>query len=124
MKLTNSEIYNLTQMLNINFQNGEQKLPIKIGFAIQKNKKTLMGLAQDIEQSRIDIIQNYGVLNEETQQFNIPEDKISETQKELLDLFNIEQEVNICTIKAESLSDNIELTMSQMEAIMFMIEEA
>ena len=124
MKLTNKEIYNLAQMLNTNFQNGEQKLPIKIGFAIQKNKKTLIGLAQDIEQSRIDIIQNYGVLNEETQQFNIPEDKISETQKELLDLFKIEQEVNICTIKAESLSDDIELTMSQMEAIMFMIEEA
>jgi hypothetical protein len=39
-------------------------------------------------------------------------------------LFNIEQEINICMIKADSLSNDIELSMAQMEAIMFMIEEA
>lgn len=124
MKLTNNEIYNLAQQLAGAFTNNEQRLPMKLSFCIQKNKKILIELAQDIEQGRLEIAQAYGVLNTEINQYTIPPEKIADAQKELVELFNIEQEVNICMIKADSLNDDIELTMSQMEAIMFMIEEA
>jgi hypothetical protein len=55
MKLTNNEIYNYANNLFAAFNDGEQKLPIKISFYLQKNKNTLLTLAQDIEKSRIEI---------------------------------------------------------------------
>lgn len=122
MKMTNNEIYVRARQLMEAFQDGEQKLPIKVNFYLSKNKNTLMGLAQDIEQARIGIAQTYGVLDESGEQYQIPDDKLEEASKELNDLFSLEQEVNIYTIKADSLDDDLTLTMAQMEALMFMVE--
>ena len=122
MTLTNNEIYNYTRALLEAFQDGEQRLPIKVNFYLQKNKNTLIALAQDIEKARMEIAQQYGKLDEETQQYIIPEDKIAEASKEIADLFNLEQEVAISKINIDSLSDDITLTTAQMEAIMFMID--
>ena len=120
MKMTNYEIYNIAKVLSETFSGGEQYLPIKINFFIQKNKNTLMALAQDIDNSRIAIVQNYGVLNEETEMFEIPDEKIEAANQELVDLFNIEQEVDIHKIDIENLPDDLSLTTAQMEALMFM----
>lgn len=122
MKMTNNEIYVRARQLMEAFQDGEQKLPIKVNFYLSKNKNTLIGLAQDIEQARIGIAQTYGVLDESGEQYQIPDDKLEEASKELDDLFSLEQEVNIYTIKADSLDDDLTLTMAQMEALMFMVE--
>ena len=122
MKLTNNEIYSHANKLMEVFQDNNQKLPIKINFYLQKNKNTLLTLAQEIEKTRIEIARSYGELNEETQQFIIPPEKISEASKELNDLFNLEQDVNIYMINIDSLSDDYAMTTAQMEAIMFMID--
>jgi hypothetical protein len=122
MKLTNSEIYSYANKLMEVFQDSNQKLPIKINFYLQKNKNTLITFAQEIEKTRFEIIQSYGELNQETQQFVVPQDKIAEASKELNDLFNLEQDVNIYMINIDSLSDDYAMTTAQMEAIMFMIE--
>ena len=121
MKLTNNEIYSYAYKLMEVFQDSSQKLPIKINFYLQKNKNTLLTLAQEIEKTRFEIIQSYGNLNQETQQFVVPQDKIAEASKELNDLFNLEQDVNIYMINIDSLSDDYAMTTAQMEAIMFMI---
>lgn len=122
MKMTNYEIYNIAKVLSEAFGGGEQYLPIKINFFIQKNKNTLTALAQDIDNSRIEIVRNYGNLNEETDMFEIPDDKIAIANQELVDLFNIEQEVNIHKINIENLPDDLSLTTAQMEALMFMFD--
>ena len=122
MKLTNNEIYSHANQLLEVFQDNNQKLPIKINFYLQKNKNTLTALAQEIEKTRIEIARSYGELNSETQQFIIPPEKIAEASKELNDLFNLEQDVNIYMINIDSLSDDYAMTTAQMEAIMFMIE--
>ena len=122
MLLTNNEIYTRAQKLSIAFNDGEQKLPIKVNFYLQKNKSTLIALAQDIDKSRMDILQTYGTLNEEGNAYDIPEDKIAEVSKELEDLFNLEQEVQIYKVNINSLSDDLTLTTTQMEALMFMID--
>lgn len=122
MKLTNSEIYSHATKLMEVFQDNSQKLPIKINFYLQKNKNTLITLAQEIEKTRIEIAQTYGELNEATQQYVVPPAKIPEASKELNDLFNLEQDVNIYMIDINSLSDDYDMTTAQMEAIMFMIE--
>jgi hypothetical protein len=121
MKLTNNEIYMYAQALMSVFNDGEQKLPIKVSFYLQKNKNTLLQLAQDIEQSRLDIAKNYGEFNEETDQYIISPEKMEEASKELNDLFSLEQEVQIYKIDIDSFDDNTTITNAQMEAIMFMI---
>lgn len=122
MLLTNNEIYTRAQELTMAFNDGEQKLPVKINFYLQRNKSALVSLAQDIEKTRMEIIQNYGVLNEDGTAYDIPNDKIAEATKELEDLFNLEQEIHIYKVNIDSLSDDLTLTTAQMEAIMFMID--
>lgn len=122
MIMTNDEIYTHTRQLMEAFQDGEQRLPIKVNFYLQKNKNTLLALAQDIEKARIEIAQTYGTLDESGEQYQIPEEKLADASKELEDLFNLEQDVNIYTISIDSLSDDLTLTTAQMDAIMFMID--
>lgn len=122
MKLTNQEIYTYANKLAEAFQDGEQKLPIKINFYLQKNKKALIDLAMDIEQTRTSIASSYGVLTEDGSKFEIPSENIEAASKELEDLFSLEQDVQIYTINIDSLSDDLAMTTSQMEAIMFMID--
>ena len=122
MKLTNNEIYIKAQELVTVFNDKEQKFPIKLNFYLQKNKNTLVSLAQDIEQARISIIQTYGTPNENGETYTIPEDKIAEASNELKDLFELEQEVNIYTVNIDVLNEDLILTTAQMEALMFMID--
>ena len=122
MKLTNNEIYSHAIALSEAFADNTQRFPMRVNFYLQKNKKTLIELAQDIEESRADIIRNYGEPVEDGTQYAISKDKIEMAQKELEDLLELEQEVNIYMIKSDSLPDDISLTTGQMEAIMFMID--
>lgn len=123
MKLTNFEIYNYAQQLAEAFNDSEQRLPVKLNFFIQKNKSILTSLAQDIEQARMEIAKTYGELNAEGTQFIIKPENTAIVSKEINDLFGLEQEVNIGKIKESHLSDEFPLTVAQMEAIIFMIEE-
>lgn len=122
MLMKNSEIYNYAQALVGAFRDNNQRLPVKINFYLQKNKKTLLDLSQDIEQSRMEIAQNYGTINEEGTAYNIPEENINIVNTEIQDLFNIEQEVPIYKVSIDSFSDDLTLTTAQMEAMMFMID--
>lgn len=122
MTMTNNEIYTYTRQLMDAFSDGEQKLPIKINFYLQKNKNTLLALAQDIERSRIEIAQSFGTLDDAGEQYIIPNDKLAEASKELEDLFNLEQDVAIHKISIDSLNDDLMLSAAQMEALMFMID--
>ena len=122
MKLTNNEIYSYALALNEAFNDNTQRLPMKVNFYLQKNKKILTELGQDIEASRLEIIRSYGEPIEGGMQYSIAKDKLEEAQKELEDLLNLEQEVNIYMINANSLTYDISLTTGQMEAIMFMID--
>ena len=120
--LTNNKIYNYADGLMKNFSNQNLKLPIKINFYLQKNQLELLTLAQEIEKQRIDIIQEYGTLNEETQNYNVPNDKIDEVTKKINELFDLTQEVKIYKVKLKDFG-NLELTSGQMQALLFMIEE-
>lgn len=122
MLMKNSEIYNYAQALTEAFRDNNQRLPVKINFYLQKNKRVLLDLSQDIEHSRMDIAQNYGTLTEDGTAYNIPDENISAANTEIQDLFNIEQEVPIYKVSIDSFSDDLTLTTAQMEAIMFMID--
>ena len=122
MKLTNQQIFTYANILSQVVNDSEQKLPVKVNFYLQKNKNLLLKLAQDIEKARLDIAEANGKLDSEKGQYSIDPDKIEIVQKELIDLFNLEQEVEIYTIDINSLDDSLILTTGQMEALMFMID--
>lgn len=119
--LTNNDIYFINEQFNKIFENSQQYLPAKVNFYIQKNKKKIAELAQEIEMARAEIIKNFGEQKED-QKYYIPQDKIQEAQQELLDLLNIQQEIEVFTISLDDI-ENLHFTLPQMEALMFMIEE-
>ena len=121
-KMTNRDIYDYAQFLINAFQKSEIKLPIKINFYLQKNKKTLCSLAQEIEEQRKVIIREYGVMNSEKETIEVPLEKISEASQKMNELFNLTQDVNIYKVKLNDFN-NIELTQQEMEALLFMIED-
>ena len=122
MKFNNQQIYQIANNVLSNLDNLNIYIPAKANFFIQKNISILAAAAQEIEKSRLEIAKHYGVLDEEGQQYKIPEDKIEEASKELNDLFSIEQELDIKTFSIEALG-NAEFTPAQMQAMMFMIED-
>ena len=123
MKLTNYEIYNIAMAYKEVFQNFNQYLPVKINFYLQKNINALAAAAQEIEQARLEVAKQYGVLAEDGSGYSIPEDCISQANQELNDLFSIEQELEIKTFSIEDFG-SVEFTPAQMQVIMFMIDEA
>lgn len=122
MKFNNQQIYQIANNVLSNLDNLNIYIPAKANFFIQKNISSLAAAAQEIEKSRLEIAKHYGVLDEEGQQYKIPEDKLEEASKELEDLFSIEQELDIKTFSIEALG-NAEFTPAQMQAMMFMIED-
>ena len=120
--LTNNEIYNYATSLQENFSSNETKFPIKVNFYLQKNLNTLIELAQEIEKQRIEIIQEYGVENKETQKIEVPAEKTQEATEKMNELFNLTQEVQIYKVNLDAFGD-ISLTPGQMQALLFMIDE-
>ena len=120
MKLTNQQIYEAafrTATFSI-----EGKLPVKINFFLQKNLQVIAAASKEIEEARIKVAQDFGNLSEDGTQYIVPPDRMIDAQKELNDLFNLEQDLNIHMFKIDDF-DGIELTYEQLSAIMFMIEE-
>lgn len=123
MILKNKDIIEYYEELSASFKDNTKYLPAKISFIIQKNIKMLKELSEEIYSARNNIIQNYGIQDEEDKDsFIIPKEFQEITQKELDDLIEMEQEVSILKLKFSDI-ENLEFTMNQMEALMFMIEE-
>lgn len=122
MKMTNAEIYSLSNALNVAFNDEERYFPAKLNFFIQKNKNVLAQLKEEIESVRLNIILQYGNINESEGTYSVEPDKIKIVNQELADLLNISIEVPICTLKISEF-DGLEFTPKQMQALLFMIEE-
>lgn len=119
--MTHNEIYQIALNFLNNFETNEVRMPAAIAFAIQKNKTNFIAMGQEIEQSRVEIIQHYGTLQEDGQYLVKPE-HIDQANKELYDLLHMEAEMKVYIIDINDLND-ITFTSAQMETLMFMIEE-
>lgn len=122
MKLTNQEIYEKATEITVAFSNETKYIPVKLNFAIQKNLSVLLKLKEEIENNRVKIASEYGKLNSEGTQFIIEKENREKVEQELNDLFTMEQEIDIRTCSLSQI-EGIDLTMEQMQAIMFMITE-
>lgn len=125
MTFKNYEIYNIAEGLLRNFSNADatQKLPIKLSFAIKKNTGKFQSAAEQIEKSRMELVQKYGEPNEDGQTYTIKAGNEEAANKEFTELMNLEDTINVMVVDINTLSDDIELTNAQMEAIMFMLKD-
>lgn len=124
MQFKNYEIIQHAEELKQHFliDNKNQYLPIKLNYAIQKNLAVLLQNYASIDNSKLTICKHYGKLDETGEKYSFDNEVISTVNNELQDLYNIEVDVPIMTVKL-SLIEDLELTPIQMNAIMFMIEE-
>lgn len=120
--LTNQEIYEYALGLKNTFNNTVIELPVLINYSIQKNLHTLIGMAQTVDQLKNNIGEKYGVYDSEVNGFKILPENMAQAKADLEKLMEIEEKVEIRTIKLDDLKD-IKLTNQQMAALLFMIEE-
>lgn len=119
--MTNQKIYNIYQELSESFLNENRYLPAKVNYSIQKNLKNFGELSEEMDLIRLKIIKQYGQILENGECKICPEN-IDIVNKELQDLSNIDQDVNILYITLKDI-DNIDFTPAQMRALLFMIKE-
>lgn len=99
------------------------ELPIKINFFLQKNIKTLMDAAQEIEEMRLKIGKKYGTYDSTTQSYHIPSgENLNKAQQEINNLLSIDQILDINLISLTELQNTTHLTVGQMSAMLFMID--
>jgi hypothetical protein len=120
--MTHNEIYDIAVKLLNNFTDVDNiYLSAAAAFSIHKNKQNFLSVANEIEESRMSILNKYNI-GGENEEIQIATENIENANKELKDLLSIESEMKIYTFAIEEL-DDIKFTPTQMEAILFMIQE-
>ena len=124
--MSNIEIYNTADALVELFSNMSEsnvQLPVKVNFYFQKNMNALVAMAKELEEERTNIIVKYGTPDpEDPDRVTLAPDKLDEANKELNDLFGLEQEIAINAIELDWF-EGINMTPQQVVAITFMIKD-
>lgn len=120
--MTNLEIFNIANALLENFSDANMELPVKVNFYFQKNMAAIVAMAQEIDKTRVAIFDKYGTLDNENNQYRFEPSVTDTVNKELQDLFDLEQEVKINMLKLDWF-DGVNLTTQQVAALAYMIEE-
>ena len=124
--MSNIEIYNTATALSELFNDmvtKEMKLPVKVNFYFQKNMNALVAMAQELDQEKNNIVLKYGTIDaEDPNKFNLAPEVLDAANKELADLFALEQEVAVNVIELDWF-DGIDMTPQQLVAITFMIKD-
>lgn len=121
VEMTNGKIYDLASSL-ISCMEGEMSLPVKVNFYLQKNMNKMIELGKEVETARMGILDKYGTLDEESNQYTFDDENAKKATDELKELMDLKQEVDIHMIDLDAFGDT-ELTNKQMASISFMIEE-
>lgn len=119
--MTNGEIYSIATEVAKNITGLDLSLPVRVNFYLQKNTKEIMDIARDIESNRDAILDKYGKRNEDGS-YQVNDGELDQLNRELEDLFDLEQEVKIYEIDLAAF-DGVSLTTSQVNAMTFMIKE-
>lgn len=98
MKLKLSQIVNSVQALQ---RLGEEKLPIKIAYSIQRNIRLLQPELEGYEKSRIGLIkEKYG--EKDGENFKVSDNKLEDFTKELVELQSVEVDMDIHKINLDN----------------------
>ncbi len=124
--MSNMEIYNtattLVALHNRMFDE-QTAFPVKVNFYFQKNMNSLVAMAKELDEERSKIVMKYGSVSEsDSSQVEIPQEQVEVVNKELADLFSLEQEVTVNAIDIDWF-DGVNMTAQEVAAITFMIKD-
>lgn len=92
--MKNSDIYELYNAITLL---KEKKLPIKVSFVLTRNMKKMHDIVEDIDKSRIKILEKYGnkdengkLIVDEKDQIVIPKENIDDYQKDMEEIMSYE----------------------------------
>ena len=123
MILTNGQIYNYSRLLIKFNENFHSDMSVVINYYIQSNISKMLDAGAEVEKSIIFITNKYKDNQQnESGMVKIKDEYIDKAQKELDDLSNIKQNIDIHFIKLSDLKD-IHLSTEELQAILFMIED-
>lgn len=119
MKVTllNEQIYEIAAKIQQYFTDHNLVLPARVNYNFHLNSKIFIAIAQDLEQKRQIIIEQYGELD------NIQPDKIDEINDKIHELLSETNEIDIYPINITDLKEDINLTIGQMEVLMFFMPQ-
>lgn len=104
-------------------QDATMRLPARSMFALSQDLRLLQPIVEDIQNTRVQILQRLGVQDEENQDsFFIPPENRETLQHEMEALDNIDNNVELRKIKLSDL-DNINFSLDIMNDIFPLIEE-
>lgn len=122
ISLQNKDIYKYALEVKDFFEiNKDVYFPVKSSFYIYRNIEIILEAAAYIDDCRRKILEKFGKIKDK-QTFQIGEREREFAQIELDDLSELYQDLNITKIHLSDLKD-ISLTLNQIKAIAFMIEE-
>lgn len=123
IKMSNLDIYNNAIKLRDAFGNNiDIKIPIMVNYAIQKNLEILLAAAKTVDKVRCGIGEKYGNLSTEGEVYEISKENLDVAKHDLATLMETEEMLDIRKIKLADL-DGVQLSNTQMAALLFMIEE-
>lgn len=114
MKLKNSEIETMINVImepNSFRNNVSIKIPAKIRYAIRVNLDRLSAFHNAFIQARADIVNGYlerGQAKEEDDKIVFNPEVVEEAKKELSDLFNIENDVDLVLVDKNAMDEFLE----------------
>lgn len=119
MKLINNQIFKLYESLNVFKEN--KTIPIKVGFALLQNIKTIEPIYQSIITLRDQLAIDNGEVDDQGR-VTIHSDKIEYVNEELSKLGNEETEVNLRMIKLEDI-ENLNMSLEDLLGLEIIITE-
>ena len=121
--MTNKEIYIAYSGLYDLRKAGSVRFPARVSFAIIHNMRQLEPVVAAYEDAKTILLQENGTLSEDNlNAFVVPPEKISYVSQELSTLDDTQVGVIIQRINMGDL-DGLDLTLQDMDALYFMIEE-
>lgn len=129
MKLKNSEIVRIFNRIE---EVKKKRLPVRLGFAINRNVSSLENVAMDYDKARKEIIMKYCVKDENGNPVIEGDEYVLSDRKsygeEMTELLRIENEVQMHTVSFEEIEKcDLEkfdsLTPEELDLLTFMIEE-
>ena len=119
--MLNKDILTMYEGLMQLAQNTDVVFPAKVSFAVARNIKAITPIVNDLEMSRLQVLNRYGT-RENEDSFSVPLEKIDECNKELEALANMDIEVPLVKIKLSDLED-LKFSIAIAQAFEFMLEE-
>lgn len=119
--MKNGDVITLYETLTKINENSDLKFNVRLGYIMARNREKLRQEAIIIYDQRRKIVMEYGTIND-NKDIIIPRDKIDEVNKNINDLMEMDNNVQIDLVSPDDFDDNM-MNLSDIEGLMPMFKD-